>query len=161
MSHTLDIWTDSMAKIRLTKEFSFESAHALDGYDGLCREIHGHSYRLFVTIKGEPISEEGDPKLGMVVDFGDRKRIVNREIVDRLDHSFVLRDSEQNVELREVLGAKFSKVVLVDYQPTCENMLSDFAARLQRALPVGVELYSLRLHETATSYAEWYNDDNR
>ena len=61
MSHTLDIWTDSMAKIRLTKEFSFESAHALDGYDGLCREIHGHSYRLFVTIKGEPISEEGDP----------------------------------------------------------------------------------------------------
>jgi 6-pyruvoyltetrahydropterin/6-carboxytetrahydropterin synthase len=150
-----------MAKIRLTKEFSFESAHALDGYDGLCREIHGHSYRLFVTIKGEPISDEGDPKLGMVMDFGDLKRIVNREIVDRLDHSFVLRDSEQNVGLREVLGAKFSKVVLVDYQPTCENMLSDFAARLQSALPSHVELHSLRLHETATSYAEWYNDDNR
>ena len=150
-----------MAKIRLTKEFSFESAHALDGYDGLCREIHGHSYRLFVTIKGEPISEEGDPKLGMVMDFGDLKRIVNREIVDRLDHSFVLRESEQNVGLREVLGAKFSKVVLIDYQPTCENMLSDFAARLQSALPTSVELHSLRLHETATSYAEWYNDDNR
>ena len=160
MSHTLDIWTDSMAKIRLTKEFSFESAHALDGYDGLCREIHGHSYRLFVTIKGEPISEEGDPKLGMVMDFGDLKRIVNSEIVERLDHSFVLRDSEQNGELKETLSAKFSKVVLVDYQPTCENMLSDFAARLQRALPVGVELYSLRLHETATSYAEWFASDN-
>ena len=96
-----------MAKIRLTKEFSFESAHALDGYDGLCREIHGHSYRLFVTIKGEPISEENNPKLGMVMDFGDLKRIVNGEIVDRLDHSFVLRDSEQNEELKEVLGAKF------------------------------------------------------
>ena len=150
-----------MAKIRLTKEFSFEAAHALGGYDGPCREIHGHSYRLFVTVKGEPISEEGDPKLGMVMDFGDLKRIVNREIVDRLDHSFVLRDSEPNVGLREVLGAKFSKVVLVDYQPTCENMLSDFAARLQSALPANVELYSLRLHETATSYAEWYNDDNR
>ena len=103
-----------MAKIRLTKEFSFESAHALDGYDGLCREIHGHSYRLFVTIKGEPISEEGNPKMGMVMDFGDLKRIVNGEIVDRLDHSFVLRDSEQNVELKELLGAKFSKIVLVD-----------------------------------------------
>ena len=150
-----------MAKIRLTKEFSFESAHALDGYDGLCREIHGHSYRLFVTVKGEPSCVEGDPKLGMVMDFGDLKRIVNGEIVDRLDHSFVLRDSEQNVELREVLGAKFNKVVLVDYQPTCENMLSDFAARLQRALPSKVELYSLRLHETATSYAEWYFDDNK
>ena len=150
-----------MAKIRLTKEFSFESAHALDGYDGLCREIHGHSYRLFVTVKGEPSCDECDPKLGMVMDFGDLKRIVNSEIVERLDHSFVLRDSEQNEELKASLGAKFSKVVLVDYQPTCENMLSDFAARLQRALPANVELYSLRLHETATSYAEWYSDDNR
>ena len=81
-----------MAIIRLTKEFSFESAHALDGYDGLCREIHGHSYRLFVTIKGEPVSEESNPKLGMVMDFGDLKRIVNGEIIDRLDHSFVMRD---------------------------------------------------------------------
>ena len=149
-----------MAKIRLTKEFSFESAHALDGYDGLCREIHGHSYRLFVTIKGEPICEEGNPKMGMVMDFGDLKRIVNSEIVDRLDHSFVLRDSAQNVELKAMLGAKFNKVVLVDYQPTCENMLADFAARLQKALPANVQLYSLRLHETATSYAEWYASDN-
>ena len=149
-----------MAKIRLTKEFSFESAHALDGYDGLCREIHGHSYRLFVTIKGEPVSEEGNPKLGMVMDFGDLKRIVNGEIVDRLDHSFVLRDSAQNTELLNALGTKFNKIVLVDYQPTCENMLADFAARLQKALQANVELYSLRLHETATSYAEWHCDDN-
>ena len=149
-----------MAKIRLTKEFTFESAHALDGYDGLCREIHGHSYRLFVTVKGEPISDEGNPKMGMVMDFGDLKRIVNSEIVDRLDHSFVLRNSAQNEELKEVLGAKFKKVVLVDYQPTCENMLADFAARLQNALPTNVELHSLRLHETATSYAEWFASDN-
>ena len=149
-----------MTRIRLTKEFSFESAHALDGYDGLCREIHGHSYRLFVTIKGEPISEEGNPKLGMVMDFGDLKRIVNSEIIDRLDHSFVLRNSEQNTELREMLGAKFGKVVPVDYQPTCENMLSDFATRLQKALPSGIELHSLRLHETATSHAEWFAEDN-
>ena len=149
-----------MAKIRLTKEFSFESAHALDGYDGLCREIHGHSYRLFVTIKGEPSCDDDDPKLGMVMDFGELKRIVNSEIVDRLDHSFVLRDSVQNTMLSRVLSAKFEKIVLVDYQPTCENMLADFAERLQRALPANVQLYSLRLHETATSYAEWFASDN-
>ena len=149
-----------MAKIRLTKEFSFESAHALDGYDGLCREIHGHSYRLFVTVKGEPSCDDTDPKLGMVMDFGDLKRIVNSEIVDRLDHSFVLRDSQQNEGLREVLASKFQKIVLVDYQPTCENMLADFAARLQRALPANVQLYSLSLNETATSYAEWFASDN-
>ena len=55
---------------------------------------------------------------------------------------------------------RFSKIVLVDYQPTCENMLADFAERLLGALPDTVELHSLRLHETATSFAEWYAEDN-
>lgn len=146
--------------IRLTKEFSFESAHALWGYDGKCREIHGHSYRLFVTIKGEPISDERNPKLGMVMDFGELKSIVAREITDRLDHSFVMRRTEQAEALAEAMGSQFTNVVLVDYQPTCENMLIDFAARLKAALPKGITLHSLRLHETATSYAEWYCDEN-
>lgn len=146
--------------IRLTKEFSFESAHALWGYDGKCREIHGHSYRLFVTIKGEPISDEQNPKLGMVMDFGELKSIVAREITDRLDHSFVMRRTKQAEALAEAMGSQFTNVVLVDYQPTCENMLIDFAARLKAALPKGITLHSLRLHETATSYAEWYCDEN-
>ena len=146
--------------IRLTKEFSFESAHALWGYDGKCREVHGHSYRLFVTIKGEPVSDESSPKLGMVMDFGELKAIVSREITNRLDHSFVMRRTPAAEALAESMSSQFTNVILVDYQPTCENMLSDFAARLRAALPEGVELYSLRLHETATSYAEWYADEN-
>jgi 6-pyruvoyltetrahydropterin/6-carboxytetrahydropterin synthase len=146
--------------IHLTKEFSFESAHALWGYDGKCREIHGHSYRLFVTIKGEPIADEQSPKLGMVMDFGELKAIVGREITNRLDHSFVMRRTEQAEALAAAMGSQFTNVVLVDYQPTCENMLIDFAARLKAALPEGVKLHSLRLHETATSYAEWYSDEN-
>lgn len=146
--------------IHLTKEFSFESAHALWGYDGKCREIHGHSYRFFVTIKGEPITDEQSPKLGMVMDFGELKAIVGREITNRLDHSFVMRRTEQAEALAAAMGSQFTNVVLVDYQPTCENMLIDFAARLRAALPEGVKLHSLRLHETATSYAEWYSDEN-
>ncbi|MBR0336510.1 MAG: 6-carboxytetrahydropterin synthase [Alistipes sp.] len=146
--------------IRLTKEFSFESAHALWGYDGKCREVHGHSYRLFVTVKGEPISDPQSPKLGMVMDFGELKAIVAQQITDRLDHSFVMRRTAEAESLAEVMKSQFTNVILVDYQPTCENMLQDFAARLKAALPEGVELHSLRLHETATSYAEWYNDEN-
>ena len=146
--------------IRLTKEFSFESAHALWGYDGKCREIHGHSYRLFVTIKGEPVTDPTSPKLGMVMDFGELKAIVAREITDRLDHSFVMRRTAEAEALAEAMQSQFTNVILVDYQPTCENMLVDFAARLNAALPEGVTLHSLRLHETATSYAEWYNDEN-
>ena len=149
-----------MAKIRLTKEFSFESAHALDGYAGACREIHGHSYRMFVTIVGEPSSDAGASDFGMVMDFRELKRIVTEQVVSRMDHSFVLRRSEANESLAAALGGRFSRTVMVDYQPTCENMLSDFAERIGRELPSGVELHSLRLHETATSYAEWFAEDN-
>ncbi len=149
-----------MAVIRLTKEFSFEAAHALGGYDGPCREIHGHSYRLFVTVKGRPATETADPKCGMVLDFGVLKRIVGEQIVSRLDHALVLRADEANEPLLRMLGERFDNVVTVDYQPTCENMLDDFARRLQAHLPEGVELWSLRLHETATSFAEWFAEDN-
>ena len=149
-----------MATIRLTKEFSFEAAHSLEGYDGACREIHGHSYRLFVTIKGEPSADAYDPKQGMVMDFGLLKQIVNEQIISRLDHAFIMRYSEQGEELRDVLSPYYHNIVLVDYQPTCENMLADFAERLLESLPDDVELYSLRLHETATSFAEWYAEDN-
>ncbi|MEZ3440224.1 6-carboxytetrahydropterin synthase [Alistipes sp.] len=150
-----------MATIRLTKEFSFEAAHALEGYDGPCREIHGHSYRLFVTVKGEPSTAEGDPKCGMVMDFGVLKRIVTEEIVGRLDHTLILRATADNEELRATLARQFGNIAEVDYQPTCENMLADFAQRIAARLPQGVQLWSLRLHETATSFAEWFAEDNR
>ena len=96
-----------MAVIRLTKEFSFEAAHALDGYDGPCREIHGHSYRLFVTVAGRPVADPENPKYGMVMDFGVLKRIVNEQIVSRFDHAFVLRDSERGRAVREALDGSF------------------------------------------------------
>lgn len=149
-----------MARIRLTKEFTFEAAHALEGYDGACREIHGHSYRLFVTIKGEPSTDSYDPKQGMVMDFGVLKRIVGEQIISQMDHAFVVRRTEQGESLREMLAERYENIVMVDYQPTCENMLADFAERLLDSLPDDVELYSLRLHETATSFAEWYAEDN-
>ncbi len=148
-----------MAIIRLTKEFSFEAAHALGGYDGPCREIHGHSYRLFVTIKGTPSTDPMNPKQGMVMDFGVLKKIVNEEIISRFDHALVLRTTADE-GLRRVLSEQFDNVVTVEYQPTCENMLDDFAHRLMMRLPEGVTLHSLRLHETASSYAEWFSEDN-
>lgn len=151
-----------MAKTRLTKEFSFEAAHALEGYDGKCREIHGHSYRLFVTVAGLPCDDPNDPKYGMVMDFGDLKRLVCDEVVDRLDHAFVMRRSPRAETIAKALaGAAFRNIVLTDYQPTCENMLADFARRIAARLPRNIELHSLRMYETATSYAEWFADDNR
>ncbi len=146
--------------IRLTKQFSFEAAHAIDGYDGACREIHGHSYKLFVTIKGVPESDERSPKYGMVMDFGELKRIVNEQVVRPFDHAFMLRRSHENSVLYEQLRDRFERMVLLDFQPTTENLLGEFARRIQRQLPEGVKLHALRLHETETSYGEWYSEEN-
>lgn len=148
-----------MAKIRLTKEFHFEMAHALWNYDGLCKNIHGHSYILFVTVIGKPIENKSNPKLGMVMDFGDLKKIVSEEIVDPLDHALVLSKDVPNIEQLNI-PQMFERFFVTDYQPTCENMIADFADRIKARLPKEVQLHSLKLHETATSFAEWYASDN-
>ncbi|MFA8451035.1 MAG: 6-pyruvoyl tetrahydropterin synthase family protein [Bacteroidales bacterium] len=149
-----------MAKIRLTKEFSFEMAHALKGYDGPCKNIHGHSYQLHVTIIGEPITDITHPKLGMVMDFGDLKRIVNQEIIDKYDHALVLGNEMKRLISHDFLMS-FEKIIFSDYQPTSENMVVDFAQLIQAQLPENVEVYSVLLRETANSYAEWFASDNR
>lgn len=148
-----------MNKIRITKHFDFESAHALYGYDGKCKNIHGHSYHLHVTVIGEPIEDDQNPKNGMVMDFGDLKVIVKNEIVTKFDHAVVLNNNSPHRELANTINDHAHKVVLVPYQPTSENMLIDFAERIQKQLPQNVLLHSLKLYETANSYAEWHADD--
>ncbi|WP_066630458.1 6-pyruvoyl trahydropterin synthase family protein [Labilibacter marinus] len=145
-------------KIRLTKEFRFEMAHALWNYDGLCKHFHGHSYILKVTVIGEPIADEKSPKFGMVMDFGQLKNIVNQEVVDRLDHAVVLNRASEHQALLS-LPQMGERVILTDYQPTCENMLHEMAESIGGRLPEGILLHSLRLNETANSYAEWYAED--
>ena len=65
-----------MSKIRITKKFTFEAGHALYGYDGKCKNVHGHSYKLYVTVIGVPIADKDNVKYGMVIDFSDLKSIV-------------------------------------------------------------------------------------
>lgn len=109
---------------------------------------------------GRPIKEEGHIKLGMVIDFGDLKQIVRSEVVDPFDHATVFNKNTPHIELAKDLQEKGHKVILADYQPTCENMVQDFARRIQVRLPKGIQLYSLKLRETATAYAEWFASDN-
>ncbi len=145
--------------IRITKEFKFEMAHALPGYDGLCKNIHGHSYELLVTVAGIPISDNKNPKLGMVMDFGDLKKIVRNIIVDVFDHSLVLRSDASN-SLVTQLKENYERIILLDYQPTSELMIADFADRIKAELPSNIALKYLLLRETVTSYAEWFAEDN-
>ena len=132
----------------------------MDGYDGACREIHGHSYRLFVTVGGTPVANPKSPKYGMVMDFGELKKIVGRLIVDRFDHALVIRRTDNNGKIISALQQHYKKIEAVDYQPTCENMAALFAETIEPELPAGVGLHSVKLHETATSFAEWKKKDN-
>jgi len=148
-----------MSTIRITKEFKFEMAHALKGYDGPCKNIHGHSYELFVTVTGKPIDDSTSSNNGMVIDFKLLKNIVRENIIEDYDHALVLHKESAaliNDDSKELYG----KLLAVDYQPTSENMLIYFAAILKNKLPSNVNLYSLLLRETVTSFAEWYAEDN-
>lgn len=147
-----------MTTIRLSKEFNFDMAHALLNYDGLCKNIHGHSYTLVVTVIGSPVKDEESPKNGMLIDFKDLKNIIKKQIIDEFDHALVLNSSSPK-DLVDMLTKNYDKIVLLDYQPTTENMISDMASRIQTLLPVHLKLYSLRLRETPSSYAEWYAED--
>lgn len=148
-----------MSVVRVTKEFNFEIAHALWNYDGPCKNLHGHSYKLFVTVRGTPLDDPGDPKNGMVIDFGDLKHIVNEEVVEPLDHAVILNAEALKTDIAGI-RQMFDKRFVVNYQPTCENMVVDIAKRIAKRLPPRLKLHSLKLHETGSSYAEWYASDN-
>jgi len=148
------------AKEYKKKQFSFETGHALYGYDGKCKNVHGHSYRLDVTVIGTPISDNTNVKFGMVIDFSDLKKIVKEEIVNVFDHATVFNKNTPHVELAKELKDRGHNVLLVNYQPTSEMMVIDFADKIKRRLPKDITLHSLKLQETASSFAEWYASDN-
>ena len=149
-----------MSTIRITKRFSFEAGHALHGYDGKCKNLHGHSYKLSVTVIGTPITDKTNPKFGMVIDFTDLKRIVTEEIVNKFDHATIFNKNTPHVKLAQTLIDEGHNVLLVDYQPTTECMIADFATKIKERLPINLKLHSLKLQETDSSHAEWFSTDN-
>lgn len=142
-------------KLRVTKLFDFHMAHALDGYEGACSHIHGHTYRLAVTFIGESSDD------GMVVDFKQLKEHVSCSVLDYYDHSLLLHKTRENAASCDAVSAGWDKVHLISVRPTCENILLDIVGRISENLPDGVNLFSVRLNETDTSYAEWFFEDNR
>ncbi|ALU73879.1 6-carboxytetrahydropterin synthase [Tenacibaculum finnmarkense] len=150
-----------MNNIRITKQFTFETGHALYGYDGKCKNVHGHSYKLYVTVTGQPIADSTNVKFGMVIDFGDLKKIVKEEIVDIFDHATVFNQNTPHIELAKELKDRGHHVILVDYQPTSEMMAIDFAKKIKDRLPENIKLHAIKLQETDSSFAEWFASDNQ
>lgn len=145
--------------IRVTKKFTFDMAHALYGYDGPCKNIHGHTYILSVTLKGNVLQNNDHPKNGMVIDFTDFKKIIVDNIIHVFDHSLVLNSNSPHGNLNE-LRENFEKINFVPYQPSCENLLVDFLNRIRSGFGEDIEINNIKLEETPTSYAEWFAEDN-
>lgn len=145
--------------IRVTKLFSFDMAHALYAHDGPCKNIHGHTYELRITLLGKVKNDAGHPKDGMIIDFSDLKKLVQKEIISNYDHALILNGNSPHAYLED-LKRNFEKIIYSKTQPTCENMLVDMVDTLRRVLPTEVQLHQVRLQETPTSYAEWFLSDN-
>jgi len=145
--------------IRVTRRFTFDMAHALYGYDGPCKNIHGHTYCLHVTIMGCPIQEPDDPKNGMVMDFGNLKELVKRAVTDSFDHALVLNGNSPHANI-EVLRVQFEKIIFLPFQPTCENLLLEFKNRLAHFFDAHHQLVCMKLEETPSASAEWRKEDN-
>ena len=132
----------------ISKLFEFEAAHILtDSYSVECQSIHGHSYKFEVIIRNNVLNKDG-----MVIDFKKLKEIVQKEIVDKFDHKFILRDKHKGV------SSCIPGCVFVSYNPTAENMAKDFhssiAPFIQKECPGAIEL-SIKLWETRTGCAQY------
>ncbi|MGL6201400.1 MAG: 7-carboxy-7-deazaguanine synthase QueE [Lachnospiraceae bacterium] len=133
--------------VRIYKDFSFEAAHQLEGYEGNCANVHGHSYKLRVGLYGKPEVGRG-PNEGFLMDFGKLKSKVKEIFLDQWDHSFLARGDEKIIPALEAVG---SKIVYLGFRPTAENMCTFILSQLYDS---GLPVESVVLYETETNCAE-------
>ena len=133
--------------VKVAKTIRFEASHMLAGHEGLCRNLHGHSYRVDIAVEGETGAD------GMVIDFKELKRIANEEICARFDHAFICREGADGTEGRiaALLEAEGLKTARVPARPTAENLAAHFKRLLEKRIR-GV--CSVAVWETADSRAE-------
>ena len=149
---------DKIVKIMLslTKIFHFEMAHAICGYPGSCKNIHGHSYELEVTVTGDKENQNYITAPGFILDFKELKQLVTSSIIKTFDHKLILSGSYLNQN--PVIKSQ-ENLVALEAEPTAENLLIYMAKILCNVLPEEVKLVRLRLYETKDSYAEWTNNN--
>ena len=151
-----------MNKISVTKIMHTETGHRLTDYpDGRCQHVHGHSYKWEVTVSAPELDSRG-----MVVDFSDLKQVM-KEVIDPLDHAFVMHSQDPLVLKHGCAGVKklltstagnMPRLFITTFNPTAENMLNDIAKNLVCGLEeFGITLEHIKLWETVNSFAEWNN----
>ena len=134
--------------ITVTKTVKFDAAHVLTNHQGLCKNLHGHTYRVDVSVT----QPEGDTR-DMVIDFKDLKLIANEVVCDRFDHAFVYNtQSAGECEIAAVVEKNGMRTVAIPFRSTAENLAKMFYGELKVRIP---GLSSVKVWETADSCAEY------
>ncbi|MBU3567209.1 6-carboxytetrahydropterin synthase QueD [Polynucleobacter alcilacus] len=143
--------------ISITRRLEFDSGHRIPNHDGQCRHLHGHRYAIEVTLTGEVIEQPGQADDGMVLDFGDIKRLTNQYVVDLWDHAFLVAKEDEGL-VAFLASLPNHKTVVMEHVPTVENLANAAFTILQpvfsQAFGGRLELSSLRLYETPNCWAD-------
>ncbi len=132
----------------VTKSVRFDAAHILTNHCGLCKNLHGHTYRVDVSVSAD-VPGEGD----MVIDFKDLKRIATEVICDRFDHAFIYNSrSEGEREIAAVVEKHSMRTIALPFRSTAENLAGYFSGELKGRIP---GLHCVKVWETADSSAEY------
>ena len=133
----------------VTKTVKFDAAHVLTNHEGLCRNLHGHTYRVDISVScADPLAEGG-----MVIDFKELKRIASAEICDKFDHAFIYNTaSEGEREIAAVVEKHGMRTVALPYRSTAENLARHFYEKLIVQVP---GLSAVTVWETADSCAAY------
>ena len=142
--------------LSVTKIFYFEMAHAIYGYSGPCKNVHGHSYELHVTVSNSFFGDDYIPAPGFVLGFKELKQLVQSSVLETLDHKIVL--SDQFLANNNAMALQ-QNLLVWKAEPTAENILIYIQKILCEKLPSAIKLASLTLYETKSSYALWKNKD--
>lgn len=138
--------------LSLSKIFHFEMAHAIYGYSGACKDIHGHSYELHVSVCSDEEDTNYIPAPGLLIDFKDIKKLVTELIVNKMDHHLLL--SQDFLNNNKTISAA-ENLVIFEAEPTAENLIVYIRNMIKQNLPKHIRLTHLKLYETKDSYAEW------
>lgn len=132
--------------MKIAKEFRWEMGHRLPEHFGLCKNIHGHSYKMIVEFEGELDKNQ------MVIDYYDVEKIIN-PVIEKLDHSFMVTKDDKTV--LEFLEKMNSKIIVVDFNSTAENICTYLLSEIKKtALPPNISSVKVRVYETQFDYAE-------
>jgi 6-pyruvoyltetrahydropterin/6-carboxytetrahydropterin synthase len=149
--------TIAPATIAITRRVEFDAGHRLPNHASQCRNIHGHRYALEITLSSAVIHEDGAADDGMVMDFGDIKRIADERIVDLWDHAFLVYRGDK-VMVGFLAAIPGHKTVVLDVVPTAENLVEVAFAILKDAYRDRfghlLTLTRVRLYETPNCWAD-------